>query len=274
MVYMYHSFLVHSSADGHLGCFHILAMINIKSIGSSHMDFGLPDHKWSDLPCSRMILMIIVNFLLSVLMKQSKDVTLTRNKFWFLKDSLFWIASLGLTLKCVCTNLKMNIAVRFKEGWWLLGERSIQDENVLSIPLKVREKIHITMYWKSKYQISLACPPSKTHPLIESASLRFCCKLAVSKCWNTVGHIFALGLHVINRLVVPIRWSRLQKGFVAFLTVSLWHHYDKWSTRLFTVRRTLLFSEVCRWGQSFTRLSCAISFSSLKVYFILLGANL
>ena len=28
MVYMYHSFLVHSSADGHLGCFHVLAMIN------------------------------------------------------------------------------------------------------------------------------------------------------------------------------------------------------------------------------------------------------
>ena len=28
MVYMYHSFLIHSSADGHLGCFHVLAMIN------------------------------------------------------------------------------------------------------------------------------------------------------------------------------------------------------------------------------------------------------
>ena len=28
MVYMYHSFLSHSSADGHLGCFHVLAMIN------------------------------------------------------------------------------------------------------------------------------------------------------------------------------------------------------------------------------------------------------
>ena len=29
MVYMYHSFLVHSSADGHLGCFHVLAIKNI-----------------------------------------------------------------------------------------------------------------------------------------------------------------------------------------------------------------------------------------------------
>ena len=28
MVYMYHSFLICSSADGHLGCFHVLAIIN------------------------------------------------------------------------------------------------------------------------------------------------------------------------------------------------------------------------------------------------------
>ena len=27
MVYMYHSFPFHSSADGHLGCFHVLAII-------------------------------------------------------------------------------------------------------------------------------------------------------------------------------------------------------------------------------------------------------
>ena len=25
---MYHSFLIHSSADGHLGCFHVVAIIN------------------------------------------------------------------------------------------------------------------------------------------------------------------------------------------------------------------------------------------------------
>ena len=25
---MYHSFLIHSSADGHLGCFHVLAFVN------------------------------------------------------------------------------------------------------------------------------------------------------------------------------------------------------------------------------------------------------
>ena len=28
IVYMYHSFIIHLSADGHLGCFHVLAIIN------------------------------------------------------------------------------------------------------------------------------------------------------------------------------------------------------------------------------------------------------
>ena len=46
MVYMYYSFLIHSSADGHLGCFHVLAIIN-----SATMNIGV-DVSLSDLVSS------------------------------------------------------------------------------------------------------------------------------------------------------------------------------------------------------------------------------
>ena len=31
-MYMYHNFLIHSSADGHLGCYHVIAIVNSAAV--------------------------------------------------------------------------------------------------------------------------------------------------------------------------------------------------------------------------------------------------
>ena len=85
---MYHSFLIHSSADGHLGCFHVLAIINSAAMNTGvHVSLsdlvssvcmprsGIAGSYGSSIS-SKMINFMYIYILLQFLLKGKKSYTM------------------------------------------------------------------------------------------------------------------------------------------------------------------------------------------------------
>ena len=62
-MYMYHSVLIHSSADGHLGCCYILAIVNGAAVNTgAHMSFSI-SFPWGICPVVVLLVRMVVLFL-------------------------------------------------------------------------------------------------------------------------------------------------------------------------------------------------------------------
>ena len=123
MTYMYHSFLIHSSADGHLGCFHVLAIINSATMNTGvHVSFSdlgqthsyttkKPNESWqikktSSKPTKLKLINVISDAIWLKLIQLLETFT-SSNWMWFLGAWHRWP-----TICCTMIQLTYNLSLR------------------------------------------------------------------------------------------------------------------------------------------------------------------
>ena len=118
IVYMYHSFLIPSSADGHLGCFHVLAIINSSCLRLTvafwpEYRFLRRQVRWSGIPISlRMFRFVVIHIVngFSIVNKAEVDV--------FLELSAFSLIQWMLTIWSVVHLPFLNPAWTSRSSWF------------------------------------------------------------------------------------------------------------------------------------------------------------
>ena len=97
MVYMYHSFLTHLSADGHLGCFHVPAVID-----SAAMNTGVPHlPSWSSFTffiCSMKVILVSTTKVVLKELLHVKSLEKSSANSWYFHDLLLFLSLLLISL--------------------------------------------------------------------------------------------------------------------------------------------------------------------------------